>query len=120
MKKKLEEVKSLLQSSPPPTFTAEDFLSTGSTLLDLALTNQPGQGFCKGSYYLLVGASRAGKTFIALTTLAEASINPSFQDYALIYLAPERGARMNIEKFFGKKLAERIIFEYPKSLQEFY
>jgi len=61
------------------------FLSTGSTLLNLACTGKPYYGFAKGHYYFIVGDSVSGKTFLSLTCLAEASINPNFDNYRFIY-----------------------------------
>jgi len=84
------------------------FLSTGSTLLNLACTGNPYYGFAKGHFYFIVGDSISGKTFLALTCLAEASINPEFDDYRFIYDDGEGGALMNIERFFGSKVCARI------------
>lgn len=95
-------------------------LSCGSTPLNLAMTSTPNAAFHTGCYYLLVGASRAGKSFIGMTTLAEASINPAFDKYRLICHAPERGIRMDLKKFFGNKLAQKVEFFYPNTLEEFY
>lgn len=95
-------------------------LSSGSTLFNLALTSNPDFAFSQGCYYLLVGASRSGKTFLALQTLAEATINRRFDKHQLIYYAPERGARMNLVKFFGKPLKDRLQFRYPVTTEDFY
>lgn len=89
-------------------YKRSDFLSTGSTLLNLACSDRPYGGFIKGHYYRLVGDSTSGKTFLSLTCLAEASINKNFDDYRFIYDNSEHGALMNIEKFFGKGVAERL------------
>jgi len=84
------------------------FLSTGSTLLNLACTGKPYHGFAKGGYYFIVGDSISGKTFLSLTCLAEASINPNFDDYRFIYDNSEGGAMMDIKKFFGKTVFKRM------------
>lgn len=88
--------------------TAKDFLSTGSTLLNLACTGFPDRGFAKGEYYFLVGDTTSGKTWLSLTCLAEASINPNFKNYRYIYDGVEGGALMNIERFFGKIVAQKL------------
>lgn len=87
-------------------------LSTGSTLVNLACSGKPTVGFLPGKYIFLVGDSASGKTFLALTMLAEASINPEYKDYRLIYDNAEDGALMDLRKFFGEKLLKRI--EAPK------
>lgn len=83
-------------------------LSSGSTLLNLASTGQTNVGFLPGHYYRLCGDSDSGKTFVCLATLAEASINPNFDDYDLIYDGPEVGARMDTLRLFGSKFKERV------------
>jgi len=88
--------------------TSKDFLSTGSTLLNLACTGFPDRGFAKGRYYFIVGDSISGKTWLSLTCLAEASINPNFDNYRFIYDNAEDGALMDIKRFFGKEVFRRI------------
>ena len=83
-------------------------LSTGSTMLNLACSDNPSYGFIKGGYYLIVGDSRSGKTWLSLSCMAEAANNLQFKDYRFIYDNGEGGAMMNLEKFFGKKMASRI------------
>ena len=83
-------------------------LSTGSTLLNLACTGRIEGGFVPGHYYFLVGDSDSGKTFLALTCFAEATINPTFGNYRLIYDGTEGGAMMDIARFFGRRVADRM------------
>jgi hypothetical protein len=83
-------------------------LSSGSTLLNLACSGYPNWAAISGRYYWMVGDSSSGKTFWTLTFLAEASINPDFDNYDLIFDDVEGGALMNVEKFFGPKLARRL------------
>lgn len=83
-------------------------LSTGSTLLNLACTNHPNIGFTKGRYFFIVGDSSSGKSFLSMTCLAEASINPAFDDYRFINDNPEDGILMDKIKYFGKRVAERM------------
>jgi len=83
-------------------------LSTGSTLINLACSGKPDGGFPCGGYVFLVGDSMSGKTWLSLTCLAEASINPAFKDYRFIYDNVERGAMMDFKKYFGEEMAKRI------------
>jgi RecA/RadA recombinase len=87
---------------------AGDFLSTGSTMLNLACTGHPERGFIKGHYYFLVGDSKSGKTFLSLTCLAEAARNPNFDGYRFIYDNAEEGAIMDVKRFFGSKVYKRL------------
>jgi RecA/RadA recombinase len=83
-------------------------LSTGSTLLNLAISGRSSVGLLSGHYYFFVGDSASGKTFAVLTSLAEACLNSAFDKYDLIYDASEQGALMDFTKFFGKKMASRV------------
>lgn len=103
-------------------------LSTGSTLLNLAITNRPFGGFSKGKYFWMVGDSSSGKTFIALTQMAEAAINKNFDNYDFIYDNNEDGALMDIGKLFGQKVVDRMraphyVAKQPqtsRTVEEFY
>lgn len=111
MKKEAEDVANALtmkrerRRDPIP---AKNLLKTGCTLLDLAITGKRGGGFAKGKYFWMVGDSSSGKTFLMLTCLAEASINKEFDDYRFIYDNGEDGALMNMSKYFGRRMAERV------------
>lgn len=104
------------------------FLSTGVTLLNLACSGNPSGGLLKGCYYLFVGDSASGKSFLARTILAEAARNPEFNNHRFIYDDVENGVLMDTEKFFGKKLVSRLeppsyregeVF-YSSTIEEFY
>lgn len=86
----------------------KDLLSTGSTLLNLACSDHVGGGIPKGKYVFFVGDSSSGKTFLALTCFAEAAINRRFDAYRLIYDNVEDGALMDLGRFFGSGVAERL------------
>lgn len=103
MKKKLRKKRTALWKVKDA-----DLLSTGSTLLNLACSGRPMGGFSKGRYFLLVGDSASGKTWLALSCLAEASINPAFGNYRFIYDNGEDGALMDIRHFFGKGVSKRL------------
>lgn len=97
-------------------YLEEDLLHTGSIILNLAISGNAKGGYLKGKYIYFVGDSSSGKTFFTLTALAEASINPLFDNYRLIYDDVEGGALMDIEKYFGQSLADRI--EPPAGTRE--
>lgn len=84
------------------------FLPTGSTLLNMACSDRPNGGYPVGKYILKVGDSESGKTWLSLTSMAEACQREAFKDYRLIFDDPEDGAMMDKAKFFGKELAKRI------------
>jgi RecA/RadA recombinase len=100
---------------------ASDYLSSGSTLLNLAASGRTYGFFVKGHYYFFVGDSTSGKTFLVLTCLAEACQSEDFDGYDLVYNGTtERGAMMNIRKFFGKRLEKRLKTVYSDTIEHMY
>ena len=104
-------------------------LSTGSTLLNLALADDAMYGFLSGKYYFLVGDSAAGKTFLSVTCLAEAVVNKRFRNYRLIYDNIEDGCLLDLDRLFSKAVADRIeppakdddgAPKYSSTVEEFY
>ena len=106
--KKIRDELSGKNVAPVKAPSTADLLGTGSTLLNLACSGHPRGGFAKGGYYFFVGDSSSGKTFFSLTCLAEAAASRRFDDYRFIYDGPEGGARMDLTKFFGSKVAARL------------
>ncbi len=105
----LEQIKKALKKKRSSrSIHDSDLLSTGSTLLNLACSGRIKGGFAKGKFFYLVGDSRSGKTFLSLTCLAEANINPEFDDYRFIYDNVEDGALMDFTRYFGKGVALRV------------
>jgi RecA/RadA recombinase len=128
-KAKLELIKKVLRAENEKPKKVKGMLSTGNTLLNLACSSKWFGGFARGKYYLVVGDSSSGKTFLSLTCFAEACINPKYEDYELIFDDVEGGALMDIERFFGKRVAERLEppsrdeegnAKYSQTAEEFY
>ena len=82
--------------------------NTGSTELNLACSDTVKGAFPPGVMVNIVGDSHAGKTYLAHSILAEATLNPSFKDYRLIYDNSEAADTGGIARMFGKTLVERI------------
>jgi hypothetical protein len=55
-------------------------------------------------------------TFLSLTCLAEASISPAFDDYRFILDDVENGTLMDVERFFGQRVARRL--EPPRGTRD--
>lgn len=110
IRKIADQIKSSLEKGEPvPNPRVEGpYLSTGSTLLNLALSDRVDGGFLPGKYYFLVGDSNSGKTFFSMTCFAEAMRNPHFKDYRLIYDNVEDGMLMNVRELFGKDVLLRV------------
>lgn len=105
----VEQIKSALKAKPiKSVIPVEDFLSSGSTMLNLAVSNRIDCCFAKGKYHFIVGDSKSGKTFLSMTCLAEASKNKRFDKYRFIFDNVEEGADMDIAAFFGQDVAKRL------------
>jgi len=94
---------------PPPKTRKEGFfLPTGSTMLNLAMTDRIDGGWPMGKINTLPGKSTAGKTVLVLSTFAEACLDPRFDNYLLIYDDVERRCDFNLDKLFSP-LTSRLI-----------
>lgn len=91
-----------------PRHKNEDLLPTGSTLLNLALSDNKSGGWLKGSMVNIIGDSSAGKSFVALTTLVEMSISKKFDKYSLIYDDVENANSFDMAHLFGNNFKNRI------------
>lgn len=119
---KTKDIKKALKPRKPEraSNSPKDYVSTGSTILNLNLSGFYSGGIKKGTVVILAGDSDSGKTFLAKTILAQASINEAFDNYRLIDDNPEYGSMMDITTFFGRKLEERLEEHHSQSVEEFY
>lgn len=117
VRERLMEKSEKRSASPIP---SKDFLSTGSTLLNLACSGRISGGLPKGTMTHYVGDSDSGKTFFGLCLFAEAARNQHFDQYDLRFWNAEGGALMDQIHFFGAKAAERVQEQQPETLEDFY
>lgn len=103
-----EKLKQALRKKKEPEVGEPHYLSTGSTLVNLAFSGKAKGGYKPGLCYSFVGDSNSGKTWLALSALAEASIDPHFDSHRLIFDNAENGAHMDVAKFFGKEFLSRV------------
>jgi len=97
------------------------FIQTGSTLLNLALSDNAFGGYPFGKIINLIGDSSAGKSMLALTMLAELCQDKRFDDYELIYDDTEVALEFNVSKLFGKRVSERIRRDInSRTIQQWY
>ena len=84
------------------------FVSTGNVMLNLLLSGKADGGFSLGTVGLVVGDSKAGKTWALLELLATCANDPRYDDYALIFDDVEKGVQFDLSDKFGPKAAARI------------
>lgn len=89
-------------------FKEEDLVPSGSTMLNCACSDTPYGAFILGGFVTIPGASSAGKTVLALSTLAECSRLPRFDEYELIHDDTEERMSFDLDYLFGKRFAKRL------------
>lgn len=92
---------------PEPETILKGEIPTGSTLLNLALSDNPNGGFAKGRLANLIGDSSSGKTFIAFSMFAEIHRIPGFDSHDFRYDDSEHANQFDMERMFGS-VSERI------------
>lgn len=109
-KDKADKLAAALVASTPrlPPIPPEDFLSSGCTLVNLAVSGHPGRSVAKGHYLYVVGDSSSGKSWLCLNYLAEAARNKHFDGYRFIFDNAENGVLMDTSKYFGAAVADRM------------
>ena len=90
-------------------FTIDDLIPTGSTLLNLACSDNPFGGYRKGKIVTAPGGSSSGKTIAVLSTFADSNKLKRLKDYKFIYDDVEDALEFDMEYLFGKQVAKRII-----------
>lgn len=103
----LEETK-VVDKQEETKFNKKDFLSTGSTLLNLALSDHCNGGWRIGKMSNIIGDSSSGKSFLALSTLAEAAHSKQFDKYSIYLDDTEEANEFDITGLFGSTAADRI------------
>ena len=107
----------------------ENLLSSGSALLNLACSDSAYGSFIAGRYYLIVGASGAGKTWLLLSIAAESTVHEKFKDYKIVLDEPEEGNNVDLAFYFSKEIADKIKAPkydedeqpvYSESVEDFY
>jgi len=84
------------------------YFPTGSTLLNLAVSDDAFGGWGSGKIINLVGDSNTGKTLLALTGLMEMAIDEQYSDHLLIYDDAENALEMDVRGMFGDQLSDRL------------
>lgn len=108
-KKISDQMKSRASGRKKTSNSGSKLLSCGCSMYNLAGSGSVEGFFATGKFYNVIGDSHAGKSLLALTTLAEAANNPIFKDYLLIYDDIEAASEFDLVQMFGPKTAKRII-----------
>lgn len=109
-KKELEDIVEERESEivDDVNYKPDFYIPTGSTLFNLALSDDPFGGYLPGTMANLIGDSSSGKSLLALTSFAMMAQDERFDDYEFVYDDVEAACAFNMEHLFGKKAAKRI------------
>lgn len=86
----------------------EDFVSTGSTVLNLMLTGNKDLGFKMGSIIRLQGPEGSGKTASCGAFMSAICKDAKFKKHNLEYRDHEGGLTLDLDKLYGRDVAERL------------
>lgn len=95
-------------------------LSSGSRILNLAISGRPDVAYRKGRCHSIVGDTSSGKSVLACSAFAEASVNPAFKDYAFEFADIEGGSLVDMVRYYGKAAMDRINSWSAETLEDFY
>jgi len=102
------------ERSKAKTEQSRGLISTGSTMLNLALSGDPFGGYALGTVVHIIGDTHAGKSLLALCMMAEAAHNKKLDKYKLVYEEPESAMMFDVADMFGEKTKDRVEFIPPK------
>lgn len=96
--------------------TVDDFLSTGSTLLDYIISNRRDGGIPVGRITEICGNEASGKSLLAYHIMA----NTQRRDGLAVYIDTERAVDKNFMKRMGVETEKNFIYPepMPKSIEE--
>lgn len=116
----VSQVEDKVTKEKPEEKQSRTLIPTGSTLLNLACSDNPWGGFGLGKVVNIIGDSSAGKTLLALTMLMEVCLDDKFKDYVLLYDDVERAIEFDFSKLFPG-LEDRInLGIFSDTIQDFH
>lgn len=107
---------------------SSNLVSTGSTLLNLALSgHNPYGGYALGTVVHVIGDTNIGKSVLGLSLMAEVCKDKRFEKYGKIYDEPETAMFFPLEKMFGNEI-KKVKFiptdeerkKTPRTVQDWY
>lgn len=113
LKKDVDKIKRQLAKKPKKNkkINPDILVPTGSTLLNLSLSDNPFGGYQMGKIVNAIGDSSSGKTFLIVTALATICSDKRFDNFEIFYDDAERAFEFDIVKLFGAKTKKRVKFD---------
>jgi len=110
-RRSVDMVKDIEESIKSPTkhaISTDVLIPSGSTMLNLACSDNPNAAYGIGKIVTMPGSSSSGKTILMLTSMAEMVNNSRFDDYSFYYDDGEEALAFDMEYLFGEKLPQRL------------
>ena len=95
------------------------FIPTGSTLLNLAMSDKRTGGIRLGKMVNTIGDSSSGKTILALTAFAELARRKRFHKYRIVFDDAEAADQFDMKALFSERIAARIDKKQSATIEEF-
>jgi RecA/RadA recombinase len=115
----VEQVEKDIKEKPVKKEKKFEFISTGSWLINLAISDLADGGYPLGDLCNVIGDSDTAKTLLCLAMMAEGVRDPRFNDYDFVYYAIETGMYFPMETMFQGHLHRiNMIKKSPWSAQD--
>ena len=101
-----------------PIIQPTNYIPSGCTLLNLALSNTIHGGYTPGTIINIIGDSHAGKTLLLWTMFAEIVRDSRFNDYRIVYNEPEQAFYMDTDALFGPATCKVERDKASRTIQE--
>ena len=129
-KKDIEDIRESIKNFTPSIKERTEFINTGSTILNLALSQKGIHGgFARNRIVNIVGDGSSGKTLLALESThwafrnilkIKSKIFPNTKRVRIIYINRERVMDFPVEKMYGQDYVDAIEWEYNiATIEEF-
>jgi len=97
----VEDIEQSIKNPTRKEISTETLIPSGSTMLNLACSDNPFAAYGLGKIVTMPGSSSSGKTILMLTAMAEMAIDPRFDDYAFYYDDGEESLAFDMDYLFG-------------------
>jgi|GEM_PF-814732 len=96
----VEDIEQSIKNPVRKEILTETLIPSGSTMLNLACSDNPFAAYGLGKIVTMPGSSSSGKTILMLTAMAEMAINSRFDDYKFYYDDGEESLAFDMDYLF--------------------
>jgi len=96
----VEDIEESIKNPARKEISTETLIPSGSTMLNLACSDNPFAAYGLGKIITMPGSSSSGKTILMLTAMAEMAIDSRFDDYQFYYDDGEESLAFDMDYLF--------------------